>query len=49
MSELPDASEVEGTAKGAYRFDFAQVGRILKAMDFLRGEAAHTASRKLSR
>jgi hypothetical protein len=38
MSEPPDLEEL----RGEYKYDFAQAERILKAMDFLRGEAAHT-------
>lgn len=39
MSERPDPEEPRRSADGAYNYDFAQAERILKAMDFLRGEA----------
>lgn len=42
MSELPDLKEIELQAKEEYVYDFAQAERILRAMDFLRGEAANT-------
>lgn len=42
MPKPPDLEELERCAGGAYKYDFAQAERILKAMDFLRSEAVKT-------
>jgi hypothetical protein len=42
MSELPDLKELEPRAGETYQYDFDQAERVLKAMDFLRGEAVKT-------
>lgn len=42
MPKLPDLDEVAGYGEQGYPFDFAQAGRIVKAMDYLRREAVNT-------
>lgn len=42
MRKPPDLEELERCAGGSREYDFAQAERILKAMDFLRGEAVKT-------
>jgi hypothetical protein len=42
MSEQPSLEELGLDAGQKYKYDFAQAERILKAMDFLRGEADKT-------
>jgi hypothetical protein len=42
MSEPPSLEEPGLIAGDEFKYDFAQAERILKAMDFLRGEAGRT-------
>jgi hypothetical protein len=48
VSELPDLEELRPCADEAYDYDFAQAERILRAMDFLRGEAVKTGIEEIS-
>ena len=42
MPEPPSLEELGLIAGDEFKYDFAQAERILKAMDFLRGEAGRT-------
>jgi len=42
MSKPPDLEELENSANGNCRYDFAQAERILEAMDAMRREAENT-------
>jgi len=42
MRSPPNLKELETNANEEYTYDFAQAGRILEAMDFLRKEAVNT-------
>lgn len=42
MPKPPDLKDLEPTSGKPYTYDFAQAERILKALDFLRGEAVKT-------